>query len=151
MRCLGKSVESANNKRTWCPGMSESPPTAAPSEEQLRELERILQVDPGNLRLFNACASLALRFDDHDALLRAADTRLRLHPTDIPALSARARALLAKGGELAAENVEAAQSDAALAGAYALLYLDLNRIPEASDWAQKALALDPASVGALTV
>jgi tetratricopeptide (TPR) repeat protein len=113
--------------RNGYPGMSESQsPTAEPSREQLINLERSLQVDPGNLRLFHDCAALALRFEDHDALLRAADARLRLHPTDIPALSAHASAC-------------------------ALLFLDLNRIPEAHDWAQKALALDPASVGALTV
>jgi Flp pilus assembly protein TadD len=78
--------------------MSETPPPpAAQSPEQLSKLERFLAVDPGNLRLFTECAALAARLENHEALLRAANTRLRLHPMDIPALSARAQALLGKG------------------------------------------------------
>jgi Flp pilus assembly protein TadD len=205
--------------------MNDSPP---PSSEQPRErlaqLERFLAVDPGNLRLFSDCATLALQLEDYETLLRAANTRLRLRPTDIPAASARAKALLAKGdfpraavefekvaianpadpavqqdlglcyfrmddfewarppletalqsgernsallrllistwhrlgmlpkaAELAAANSEAARTDAALAGVYARMYLDLGRTAEAGDWATQALTLDAANTDALAV
>jgi Flp pilus assembly protein TadD len=192
--------------------------------EQLSKLERFLSVDPGNLRLFTDCAALAVQLEDYEALLRAANTRLRLRPTDIPAASARAKALLAKGDfqraaaefekvviaqpadpvvqqdlglcyfslddfewarapleaalelgerntgllrllistwhrlgmlpkaeELASANSESARTDAALAGAYARLYLDLNRAAEANEWAKQALSLDSENVDALAV
>ena len=197
---------------------------SAASPEQLSKIERSLSVDPGNLRLFNDCAALALRLEDYEALLRTANTRLRLHPTDLAAVSARAQALLAKGelghaaaelekvavarptdpaaqqdlgfcyysqgefewarepletalqlGErgagllrllistwrhlgllakaeaLAATNTGVAETDAGLAGVFALLYLDLRRGGEASAWAERALALDAANEDALTV
>jgi Flp pilus assembly protein TadD len=191
---------------------------------ELSKLERFLTVDPGNLRLFTDCANLAMRLGDYETLLRAANTRLRLRPMDIPAISARAKALLAKrefqqaaaefekvaiarpddaaahqdlgfcyysleepewastpletalqlgernsellrllistwqrlgqlakAEELAAANSAAAQADAALAGVYARLYLDLKRLAEASEWATQALRLDSENVDALTV
>jgi Flp pilus assembly protein TadD len=205
--------------------MSESPLSSAEQpSEQLRKLERFLNVDPGNSRLFTDCAALAVQLEDYAALLRAANTRLRLRPMDIPALAARARALLIQGDfqraavefekvavarpgeaavqqdlglcyyrldelewarapfetalqlgernsallrllistwhrlgllskaqELAAANVAAAQTDAALAGVYARLYLDLNQVAQAGDWARQALTLDPGNVDALSV
>jgi tetratricopeptide (TPR) repeat protein len=201
-----------------------SHPSAESPEQELSKLERFLTVDPGNPKLFTDCAELALRLKDYETLLRAANARLRLQPMDVPALSARAKALLAKrefsraavelekvavarptdpaiqqdlglcyydqgdfewakapleaalqlgernssllrplistwhhlglldrAAELAAANSEAAQKDAGLAGVYALLYLDLNRVDEASEWARRALSLDPGSIDALTV
>ena len=197
-------------------------PTSPQNREQLRQLEHSLAVDPGNLRLFTDCAELALRFEDYEALLRAANARLRLHPMDVAALSARAQALLAKGelgraavelekvavarptdsaaqqdlgfcyycqgefewarepleralqlGErgagllrllistwrhlgllgkaeaLAATNTAVAETDAGLAGGYALLYLDLKREGAAREWARRALAIDPECADAL--
>ena len=197
---------------------------SSPSREQLSKLERFLTVDPGNLRLFTDCAALAVQLEDYEALLRAANTRLRLRPTDIPASSARGKALLAKGDfqraaaefekvaiahpadaavqqdlglcyfslddfewarppleaalelgernsgllrllistwhrlgmlaraeELASANSDAAHTDAALAGVYARLYLDLKRTAEASQWAGLALSLDPRNVDARAV
>lgn len=197
---------------------------SSPPQEQLSKLERFLSVDPGNLRLFTDCAALAAQLEDYEALLRAANTRLRVRPTDIPAASARAKALLAKGDfqraaaefekvvianpadpavqqdlglcyfsledfewarppleaalelgernsgllrllistwhrlgmlskadELASANSDAAHTDAALAGVYARLYLDLKRTAEAGKWAAQALSLDSQNVDARAV
>lgn len=52
---------------------------------------------------------------------------------------------------IAEGNPTPAQADAALAGVYALLYLDESRPAEAARWAEAALALDPQGVDALTV
>jgi Flp pilus assembly protein TadD len=203
--------------------MSESPPSEQPGE-QLRKLERFLSVDPGNSRLFTDCAALAVQLEDYETLLRAANARLRLQPMDVPALAARAKALLIQGefqraavefekvgvarpgdaavqqdlglcyysldelewargpfetalqlGErngvllrllistwhrlglladaaaLAATNPTPAQTDAALAGVYARVYLDSGQVAQAGLWAKRALAMDPGNVDALSV
>lgn len=52
---------------------------------------------------------------------------------------------------IANQNAEPAAADAALAGAYALLYLDANDAARAARWAKTALELDPGSLdGRLT-
>jgi tetratricopeptide (TPR) repeat protein len=52
---------------------------------------------------------------------------------------------------IADANPASARSDAALAGAYALVYLDRSRPDLAAQWAKAALALDSQCVDALTV
>jgi tetratricopeptide (TPR) repeat protein len=59
--------------------------------------------------------------------------------------------LLSEADTLAAANSVPAESDAGLAGVYALLYLDLGRASEAGRWARQALSLDASNVDALTV
>jgi tetratricopeptide (TPR) repeat protein len=59
--------------------------------------------------------------------------------------------LIAEAAAVADGNGEPARTDAGLAGAYALLYLDLTRPADAARWAKVALALDGRSLDALTV
>lgn len=59
--------------------------------------------------------------------------------------------LTAEAAAVADGNGEPARADAGLAGAYALLYLDLTRPADAARWAKVALALDPRCLDALTV
>ena len=88
---------------------------AATARERLSSLERFLQSDPGNGRLFADCVALALQLRDYESLQRVADIRLQTRPADLTALAARAQALIAKGEyRLAAmdlERVGAAQLD----------------------------------------
>lgn len=53
---------------------------------------------------------------------------------------------LDEAAAIANDNVEAANADAALAGAYALLYLDVENTGAAARWAATALRLDPHSI-----
>lgn len=59
--------------------------------------------------------------------------------------------LTAEAAAVADANAEPARADAALAGAYALLYLDLSRAADAARWTRVALALDGRCLDALTV
>lgn len=59
--------------------------------------------------------------------------------------------LTAEAAAVADGNSEAASTNADLAGAYALLYLDLSRSAKAARWAKVALALDARCLDALTV
>lgn len=58
--------------------------------------------------------------------------------------------LTAEAAAVADANTAPARADAALAGAYALLYLDLSRSTDAARWAKVALALDGRCLDALT-
>ena len=59
--------------------------------------------------------------------------------------------LLNEAIAIAKENPQAAAADPALAGVYALAYLDANQAQSAARWATKALAADPNSIDGLTV
>ena len=59
--------------------------------------------------------------------------------------------LLNEAIAIAKENPQAAAADPALAGAYALAYLDASQTQSAAKWAMKALAADPNSIDGLTV
>lgn len=54
--------------------------------------------------------------------------------------------LMDEAVSVAAENADAGSADAALAGVYALLYLDADEITHAARWAQTALNLNPKSI-----
>ena len=79
--------------------MSESSASRAtePSAERLRSLQRFLGTDPGNTHLFNECATLAQQLQDYEARRDIAEMRLRVHPGDLPASAARAKALMGQG------------------------------------------------------
>jgi Tfp pilus assembly protein PilF len=59
--------------------------------------------------------------------------------------------LLNEALAIAKENPQAAAADAALAGVYALAFLDANQAQSAAKWATKALAADPNCLDGLTV
>jgi Tfp pilus assembly protein PilF len=59
--------------------------------------------------------------------------------------------LLNEAIAVARENPQAAAADAALAGVYALAYLDANQAQSAAKWATIALAADPDCIDGLTV
>lgn len=58
--------------------------------------------------------------------------------------------LMSEAIAIARENPQAAAEDAALAGVYALAYLDANQAQSAAKWAMKALAADPNCIDGLT-
>jgi Tfp pilus assembly protein PilF len=58
--------------------------------------------------------------------------------------------LMSEAIAVARENPQAAAEDAALAGVYALAYLDANQAQSAAKWAARALAGDPNSIDGLT-
>jgi tetratricopeptide (TPR) repeat protein len=59
--------------------------------------------------------------------------------------------LMSEAVSLADSNTQAASADQAVAGVFALVYLDTNQASKAAKWSQKALAANPNSVDGLTV
>jgi Flp pilus assembly protein TadD len=120
----------------------------------LRSLQRFLGTDPGNTHLFNECAALAQQLQDYEALLHVAETRLQAHPGDLPAASARTKALIGRGDfQSAALDLERMSTSAPQVPAFqqdlGLCYYCLGEFARARAPLEGALRLGERSAGLL--